>query len=102
MLLKSAYYIIEVTEQKPTKENDEDVEDKDQDDSVAVTKIAEEDTVENSSVCLQMEYDSTSASSQQKMQSKLDDSEVNKGNTYARHQIVLICLIQHIFVIILY
>ncbi|XP_065925124.1 enolase-phosphatase E1 [Magallana gigas] len=68
----------EVTEQKPTKKNDENVEDNDQDDSIAVTKIAEEDTVENSSVCLQMEYDSTSASSQQKMQSKLDDSKVNK------------------------
>lgn len=86
MLLKIACYIIEVTDQKPTKENDEDVEDKDQDDSVAVTKIAEEDSVENSSVCLQMEYDSTSASSQQKMQSKLDDSEVNKGNTHTRYR----------------
>lgn len=85
-------YIIEVTEQKPTKENDENVEENDQDDSIAVTKIAEEDTVENSSVCLQMEHDSTSASSQQKMQSKLDDSKVNKGNTHTRYRIVLILL----------
>lgn len=86
-----ACYIIEVTEQKPTKKNDEDVEGKDQDDSVAVTKIAEEDTVENSSVCLEMEDDATSASPLQEMQSKLDGSEVSKGNTYARYQIVLIC-----------
>uniref|UniRef100_K1QYP6 Uncharacterized protein n=1 Tax=Magallana gigas TaxID=29159 RepID=K1QYP6_MAGGI len=68
----------EVTEQKPTKKNDEDVEGKDQDDSVAVTKIAEEDTVENSSVCLEMEDDTTSASPLQEMQSKQDGSEVNK------------------------
>uniref|UniRef100_A0A8W8J0B2 COR domain-containing protein n=1 Tax=Magallana gigas TaxID=29159 RepID=A0A8W8J0B2_MAGGI len=68
----------EVMEQKPTKKNDEDVEDKDQDDSVAVTKIAEEETVENSSLCLEMEDDATSASPLQEMQSKLDGSEVSK------------------------
>lgn len=92
MFLKIACYFIEVTEQKPTKENDEDVEDKDQDNSVAVSKIAEEDTVENSSVCLEMEDDAASASPLQEMQSKLGGSEVNKGNTYTRYRIVLILL----------
>lgn len=79
-----------MTEQLPTKESDEDIEERNHDDSVAITKITENDTFKNSSVCLESEEDAKLAIPQHEMQSKLDGSEVNKGNTYTKYQNVLI------------
>lgn len=80
-----------ITEQLPTKEND-DVEDRNQEDSVAVTKIAKEDNFGNSSKSLKTEDDATSVISQQEIQKKVDGGKGYKGSTYTKYRNVMVLL----------
>lgn len=89
-----------ITGQLPTKEKD-DVEDRNQEDSIAITKIVKKDTVENSSESLKTEDDAKSVISHQEIQKKLDGGKGNKGSTYTKYQNGF-ALIQNIFVIISY
>lgn len=78
---KVFWYFIVVTEQLPTKKSEEDTQEKDGGDSVANTNNTKKDTVESISMCSETEEDAKLTNSQQKMQSKLVDGKVNKGDT---------------------
>lgn len=79
--IKGSFYIIwcftVITGQLPTKEKD-DVEDRNQEDSIAVTKIVKKDTVKNSSESLKTEDEAKSVISHQEIQKKFDGGKCNK------------------------